>query len=98
VGKRRGHVPGLGCAFVSTTHKPPLGFFRKKQLALKLFFSGFIASAACLFALDAGIEPRNTLDRLSARPAPENDPTIFQDLQEAFGSSLACALRASSSP
>ena len=81
-------------AYVSTTHKPPLGFFRnfvlertgehKNQLDLKLYGTGPIANAARLFALDAGIEHTNTLDRLSALPAPENDPTVFQDLQEAF--------------
>ena len=81
-------------AFVSTTHKPPLGFFRnfvlersgehKNQLDLKLYGTGPIANAARLFALDAGIEHTNTADRLAALPAPENDPTIFQDLLEAF--------------
>jgi len=81
-------------ACISTTHKPPLGFFRnfvlersgehKNQLDLKLFGSGPIVNAARLFALDAGIEPTNTSDRLSALSAPERDPMIFRDLQEAF--------------
>jgi CBS domain-containing protein len=86
-------------ACVSTMHKPPLGFFRnfvlersgehKNQLDLKLFGTGPIVNAARLFALDAGIEPTNTSDRLSALisapdKGPDKDPAIFQDLQEAF--------------
>lgn len=84
-------------AFISTTHKPPLGFFRnfvversgehKNQLDLKLFGTGPIANAARLLALDSGIEETNTLDRvaaLSSGPQPENDPTLFKDLEEAF--------------
>jgi len=82
-------------ACISTTHKPPLGFFRnlvlersgehKNQLDLKLFGTGPIVNAARMFALDAGIEATNTTDRLSALSSgPENDPTIFQDLREAF--------------
>jgi CBS domain-containing protein len=82
-------------ACVSTSHKPPLGFFRnlvlersgehKNQLDLKLFGTGPIVDAARVFALDAGIEHTNTSDRLSALSSgPEKDPTIFQDMQEAF--------------
>lgn len=82
-------------AFISTTHKPPLGFFRnfvlersgehKDQLDLKLFGTGPIVDAARVFALDAGTEYTNTSDRLSALSSgPERDPTIFQDMQEAF--------------
>jgi CBS domain-containing protein len=82
-------------ACVSTTRKPPLGFFRnfvlersgehKDQLDLKLFGTAPIVDAARVFALDAGIEHTNTSDRLSALSSgPENDPTIFQDMQEAF--------------
>jgi len=82
-------------AFISTTHKPPLGFFRnfvlersgehKDQLDLKLFGTGPIVDAARLFALDAGIEHTNTSDRLAAlSTGPDRDPTIFQDMQEAF--------------
>ncbi len=82
-------------ACVSTTRKPPLGFFRnfvlersgehKDQLDLKLFGTAPIVDAARVFALDAGIEHMNTSDRLSALSSgPENDPTIFQDMQEAF--------------
>jgi len=85
-------------ACVSTTHKPPLGFFRnfvlerggehKNQLDLKLYGTGPIVNAARLFALDASIEATNTADRLAALSAgpelAENDPKIFQDLQEAF--------------
>ncbi len=82
-------------ACVSTTRKPPLGFFRnfvlersgehKDQLDLKLFGTAPLVDAARVFALDAGIEHTNTSDRLSAlASAPEKDPTIFQDMQEAF--------------
>jgi len=82
-------------AFVSVSHKPPLGFFRnlvlertgehKNQLDLKMYGTGPIANAARLFALDAGIEHTNTSDRLSALSSgPEKDSAIFQDLQEAF--------------
>jgi CBS domain-containing protein len=82
-------------ACVSTTRKPPLGFFRnfvlersgehRNQLDLKLFGTGPIVDAARVFALDAGIEHTNTSDRLSALSSgPEKDPTIFQDMQEAF--------------
>jgi CBS domain-containing protein len=42
-------------------------------------------NAARVCALDAGIEPTNTADRLSAlAAAPEKDSAIFQELQEAF--------------
>jgi CBS domain-containing protein len=82
-------------ACVSTTHKPPLGFFRnfvlersgehKDQLDLKLFGTGPIVDAARVFALDAGTVYTNTSDRLLALSSgPERDPTIFQDMQEAF--------------
>jgi CBS domain-containing protein len=82
-------------AFISTSHEPPLGFFRnfvlersrehKDQLDLKLFGTGPIVDAARVFALDAGIEHTNTSDRLSALSSgPDRDPTIFQDMQEAF--------------
>ena len=82
-------------AFVSTTRKPPLGFFRsfvlersgehKNQLDLKLFGTGPIVDATRVLALDAGIEHTNTLDRLSALSSgPKQDPTIFQEMQEAF--------------
>jgi len=82
-------------ALVSTTRKPPLGFFRnfvlersgehKNQLDLKLYGTGPIVDATRVFALDAGIEHTNTLDRLSALSSgPEQDPTIFQEMQEAF--------------
>ncbi len=82
-------------ACVSTSRKPPLGFFRnfvlersgehKNQLDLKLFGTGPIVDATRVFALAAGIEHTNTSDRLSALSSgPENDPTSFQDMQEAF--------------
>ena len=81
-------------ACIATTHKPPLGFFRnfvlersgehKDQLDLKLFGTGPIVNAARVFAVDAGIEHTNTLDRLSALSAAEEEPSLFADLQEAF--------------
>ncbi len=82
-------------ACVSTMHKPPLGFFRnfvlersgehKNQLDLKLFGTGPIVNAARMFALDVGVEPTNTGDRLSALTSkPDRDPAIFQDMKEAF--------------
>jgi len=92
-------------ACVSTTRKPPLGFFRNfvlersgehmNQLDLKLFGTAPIVDAARVFALDAGIEQTNTLDRLTALASGvhknglekddlEKDPTVFQDMQEAF--------------
>ena len=38
-----------------------------------------------MFALHAGIESTNTVDRLSALASvPDQDPSIFQELQEAF--------------
>jgi CBS domain-containing protein len=81
-------------ALVSTEHKPPLGFFRnfvlersgehKNQLDLKLYGTGPIVNAVRMLALDAGVENTNTADRLTALPAPEKDPSLVQDLQEAF--------------
>jgi CBS domain-containing protein len=82
-------------ACVSTSHKPPLGFFRnfvlerggehKNQLDLRLFGTGPILDAARALALDAGIEQTNTSDRLSAlSSASEPDATIFKEMQEAF--------------
>ena len=63
----------LGC--ISITVKPPLGFFRtlvversgdhKEQLDLKSYGTSPIVNAARLFALDAGVEHTNTVDRLA---------------------------------
>jgi len=81
-------------AAIAVSHRPPLGFFRKfvlerggehkNQLDLKLFGTGPIVNAARVFAIDAAIEQTNTSDRLAALPAPEDDPSIFSDLNEAF--------------
>jgi len=82
-------------ASIAVTHRPPLGFFRnfvlertgehKNQLDLKTFGTGPIVNAARAFAIDAAVEHTNTSDRLSAMPSgPEDDPSIFQDMQEAF--------------
>jgi len=83
----------LGC--VSVGNKPPLGFFRnfvlersgehKNKLDLKLCGTGPIVNAARLFAIDAGIEHTNTVDRLEALEAKQyHDVTLLRDLQEAF--------------
>ncbi len=82
-------------AFVSTTHKPPVGFFRnfvlersgehKNELDLKLYGTGPIVNAARVFAIHAGIEHTNTSDRLVAlASAPGENASLFRDLQEAF--------------
>lgn len=82
-------------AFVSLNHKPPLGFFRtfvverggqhKNELDLKLFGTWPIVSAARLFALDAGLEQTNTMDRLNALESlGYESPALLKDLREAF--------------
>lgn len=82
-------------AFISTTDKPPLGFFRnlvlersgehKNQLDLKRFGTGPIVNSARLLALDAGTEHTNTLDRLQSLSFEQDrDPTLLRDMQEAF--------------
>jgi CBS domain-containing protein len=79
-------------AFISTQHKPPLGFFRtfvvepsgelKSELDVKMFGTGPIVNAARLYALDAGIEQANTVDRLAAREA--GGQALLSELREAF--------------
>jgi len=80
---------------ITITVKPPLGFFRtfvversgehKEQLDLKSYGTSPIVNAARLFALDAGVEHTNTLDRLLAlQSLPEQDVALLKDLQEAF--------------
>ena len=82
-------------AHISINHKPPLGFFRtfvveqsgehKNELDLKLFGTWPIVNAARLFALDAGIDQTNTVDRLNALEAAKyGDPGLLDDLREAF--------------
>lgn len=82
-------------AHVSINHKPPLGFFRtfvvehsgehKDQLDLKLFGTWPIVNAARLFALDAGMDQTNTIDRLDAlETVGYTDPALINDLREAF--------------
>ncbi|HEY6968547.1 MAG TPA: DUF294 nucleotidyltransferase-like domain-containing protein [Candidatus Angelobacter sp.] len=82
-------------AYVSIMHKPPLGFFgrfvvehsgmHKNELDLKLFGTWPIVGAARLFALDAGIEQINTIDRLNALEAMGyEDGLLLKDLREAF--------------
>jgi len=83
----------LGC--ISVTVKPPLGFFRtfvlersgehKEQLDLKSFGTSPIVNAARLFALDAGVQHSNTVDRLSAlQSLGYVDAALLLELQEAF--------------
>jgi CBS domain-containing protein len=82
-------------ASISVEHKPPLGFFRtfvlehsgehKQGLDIKMFGTGPIVNAARLFALDAGIEATNTLDRLAGlRPIQYLEEGLLHDLQHAF--------------
>ena len=82
-------------AFISTEHKPPLGFFRtfvvertgdhKDELDLKMHGAGPIINAARLFALDSGIRHTNTVDRLTALESVEGqDPKLMRDLRDAF--------------
>jgi CBS domain-containing protein len=83
----------LGC--ISITVKPPLGFFRtlvversgehKEQLDLKSYGTSPIVNAARLFALDAGVEHTNTVDRLTAlQSIGYADSELLRELQEAF--------------
>ncbi|HLW53122.1 MAG TPA: DUF294 nucleotidyltransferase-like domain-containing protein [Candidatus Angelobacter sp.] len=82
-------------AHVSINHKPPLGFFRtfvvehsgehKNELDLKLFGTWPIVGVARLFALDAGVDQTNTVDRLNAVAALEyEDRALLNDLGQAF--------------
>jgi CBS domain-containing protein len=82
-------------AHISINHKPPLGFFRtfvveqsgahKDELDLKLFGTWPIVNAARLFALDAGIDHTNTIDRLNAlADLKYGDAGLLNDLREAF--------------
>jgi len=82
-------------AHVSINHKPPLGFFRtfvvehggehKDELDLKLFGTWPIVNTARLFALDAGIDATNTIDRFHALAgAGSIDDKLLQELEEAF--------------
>jgi CBS domain-containing protein len=80
---------------ITIDRKPPLGFFRtfvversgehKEELDIKTFGTCPIVNAARLFALDAGIESTNTVDRLSAlEPLGYLDETLRRDLLESF--------------
>ena len=81
-------------ASISIENKPPLGFFRtfvlehtgehKQGLDIKMYGTGPIVNAARLFALDAGIEATNTLDRLTGLPAGYLDEALSHDLQQSF--------------
>ena len=82
-------------AYISIEHKPPLGFFRnfvversgehKHELDLKWYGTGPIVNAARLYALDQGVEKRNTLERLAElQPVGMLTDALLQDLQESF--------------
>ena len=82
-------------ARITIVNKPPLGFFRtfvversgehKEELDIKTFGTGPIVNAARLFALDAGVEATNTVDRLSgAQSLPYLDDTLRRELLESF--------------
>jgi CBS domain-containing protein len=82
-------------AYISTTAKPPLGFFRtfvvertgehKEELDLKLYGTQPIVNVARLFALDAGIGHTNTVERLTALQSLGGHPEMpFAELQETF--------------
>ena len=83
----------LGC--ISVTVKPPLGYFRtfvversgehKEELDIKSYGTSPIVNAARLFALDAGIDHTNTVDRLCALQSQEGQgASLLRDMQEAF--------------
>ena len=80
---------------ITIDRKPPLGFFRtfvversgehKEELDIKTFGTCPIVNAARLFALGAGIEATNTVDRLQALPSLDYlDETLRRDLLESF--------------
>jgi CBS domain-containing protein len=80
---------------ITIDRKPPLGFFRtfvversgehKEELDIKTFGTCPIVNAARLFAIDAGIESTNTVDRLSALESLSYlDETLRRDLLESF--------------
>jgi CBS domain-containing protein len=82
-------------AFISVNHKPPLGFFRqlvversgehKDEFDLKLHGTGPIVNAARLWALGAGLEQMNTVDRLTALElAGHLDKRLLSDLRESM--------------
>ena len=80
---------------ITIDRKPPLGFFRtfvversgehREELDIKTFGTCPIVNAARLFAIDAGIETTNTIDRLSALHSLDYlDDTLRRDLLESF--------------
>lgn len=82
-------------AFITNDQRPPLGFFRtfvfdrtgehKEQLDLKTLGTGPIVNAARLFALDAGSELTNTIDRLAAAHSfTDEECTLFKEVRETF--------------
>ncbi len=82
-------------AFVSIENKPPLGFFRsfvldrqgehKDALDIKLFGTGPIVNAARLFAIAAGLDSTNTVERLNALEAVGAMKEIpWIDLRDSF--------------
>jgi len=82
-------------ACIAISRKPPLGFFRtfvverggehKEELDIKSVGTGPIVDAARVFALDAGVDHTNTVDRLSALQSAEYlEGTTLAEMQEAF--------------
>jgi CBS domain-containing protein len=80
---------------ISVKNRPPLGFFRtfvvertgehKEELDLKLLGTGPIVNAARLFALDAGLESTNTVDRLTGlQGLGVMDEDLLRDARESF--------------
>ena len=80
---------------IAISRKPPLGFFRtfvversgehKEELDVKSFGTGPIVDAARLFALDAGVNQTNTVDRLEAlQAAGYLDAGPVHEMREAF--------------
>ena len=82
-------------AFISISHKPPLGFFRqfvversgqhRHELDLKLKGTGPIVNAARIWSLAAGVREINTLERLRVLERESVvDTNLLTDLRESF--------------
>ena len=82
-------------ASIAISRKPPLGFFRtfvverggehKEELDIKSLGTGPIVDAARVFALDAGVNQTNTVDRLTAlQSAGSIEGSTLTEMREAF--------------
>jgi CBS domain-containing protein len=80
---------------IAISRRPPLGFFRtfvverggehKEEMDIKSLGTGPIVDAARVFALDAGVNQTNTVDRLTAlQAAGYLEGAMLTDMQEAF--------------